>query len=164
VVSLIDKKVSPFGGIRALLPINAVFSPDGKWVAYQAGRPGENGVFVQPFPTTDAKYQVSTGSAAHHPAWSRDGKQIIYIPAQANAVVVSVTANTVFDVSKTTRELPAKGLEGGPASIRNFDVMPDGRLLGVVDAATQDSGAAAGQQIRVVLNWFTELQQRVPVK
>jgi serine/threonine-protein kinase len=164
VVSLPDKKVSPFGGIRALLPINAVFSPDGKWVAYQAGRPGENGVFVQPFPTTDAKYQISKGSAAHHPAWSRDGKEIVYIPAQANAVVVSVTANTVFDVSKTTRELPAKGLEGGPSSIRNFDVMPDGRLLGVVDTAMQDSGGSAGQQIRVVLNWLEELKQRVPTK
>src|SRR5215472_17629966 len=50
-----DKTVSPFGGIRALLPINAVFSHDGKWVAYQAGRAGENGVFVQPFPATGAR-------------------------------------------------------------------------------------------------------------
>jgi serine/threonine-protein kinase len=161
VLSLSDKNVSPFGDIRAQLPIDATFSPDGKWVAYQAGRRGENGVFVQPFPATSVKYKISKESAAHHPAWSRDGKEIIYIPAQANAVVVSVTTRTGVDVSKTTSELPAKGIEGGPFSIRNFDVMPDGRLLGVVDAAAQGSLAPANLQIRVVLNWFEELKQKV---
>jgi eukaryotic-like serine/threonine-protein kinase len=162
IVSLPDKKVSPFGGIRTLLPINAVFSHDGKWVAYQAGRPGENGVFAQPFPPTGPKYQISAGSAAHHPAWSRDDKEIIYIPAQANAVVVSVTTKNGVDVSKTTSELPAKGIDGGPSSIRNFDVMPDGRLLGVVNAVAQGSGVPASPQIRVVLNWFEELKQKAP--
>jgi serine/threonine-protein kinase len=161
-VSLSDKTVSPFGGIRALLPIDAVFSHDGKWVAYQAGRAGENGVFVQPFPATGARYQISQGLAAHHPAWSRDDKEIIYTPAVSNAVVVSVTTKTGVDVSKTTSELPAKGIEGGPSSIRNFDVMPDGRLLGVVNAGAQ--GVPASPQIRVVLNWTEELKQRVPVK
>jgi serine/threonine-protein kinase len=164
IVSLSNKKVSPFGDIRAQLPINAVFSPDGKWVAYQAGRPGDNGVFVQPFPTTGAKYQISKGSAAHHPAWSRDGKEIIYIPAQANAVVVSVTAQAGFGVSKTTHELPSKGIEGGPGSIRNYDVLPDGRLLGVVNAGAQASGLMETPEIRVVLNWTEELKRLVPTR
>ena len=164
IVSLNDKKASRFGEIRAQLPIDAVFSPDGKWVAYQAGRPGDNGVFVQPFPTTGAKYQVSKGSAAHHPAWSRDGKEIVYIPAQANAVAVSVTAQAGFSVGKTMRELSEKGIEGGPASIRNHDVMPDGRLLGVVNAGVAASGPAESPQFRVVLNWLEELERSMAAR
>jgi len=158
-----DKKVSPFGDIRSLLPINAVFSPNGNWVAYQSGRPGDNAVYVQPFPATGGgKQQISKGSAAHHPAWTRDGKEIIYIPAQANALVVSVKTSPSFSVSKTTLELPTKGREGGPSSIRNYDVMPDGRLLGVIDAAESPTGEPPVQQIRVVLNWFEELKQKLP--
>jgi eukaryotic-like serine/threonine-protein kinase len=163
-VSVEDKKVSPFGEIRSLLPINAVFSPDGKWVAYQSGRGGDNGVYVQPFPATGAKYQVSKGSAAHHPAWSRDGKEIIYIPAQSNAVVVSVSRQVGFSVSKTTLELPAKGIEGGPGSVRTYDVMPDGRLVGVINTGLAATGAPDSPLIRVVLNWFEELKRLAPPK
>jgi hypothetical protein len=50
--------------------------------------------------------------------------------------------------------------------VRTYDILPDGqRFLGVApDAMFQTGGSAARAQIRVVLNWFTELQQRVPVK
>ena len=164
VLSIKDKKVSRFGDIRSLLPIDAVFSPNGAWVAYQSGRPGDNGVFVQPFPAIgNGKYQISRGAAAHHPAWSRDGKEIIYIPAQANPVVVSVNTQPIFAFSKTIRELPTKGIESGPSSIRNYDVMPDGRLLGVVNAG-ESTGAPVAQEIRVILNWFEELKQKVPIE
>jgi hypothetical protein len=45
------------------------------------------------------------------------------------------------------------------------DVMPDGRFLVLGPApATDNSVARPVQQIYVVLTWFTELQQRVPVK
>jgi len=162
ILSTRDTKVSPFGDIQSLLPINAVFSPNGKWVAYQSGRPGDNGVYVQPFPSTGSVNQISKGSAAHHPAWSRDGKEIIYIPAQSNAVVVSINTQPSFSVSKATVELPLKGLEGGPASIRSYDVMPDGRLLAIVNADTPQSIVPENPQIRVVLNWFEELKEKVP--
>ena len=162
IVSLKDKQVSPFGDIHSLLPTNAVFSPSGKWVAYQSGRPGDNAVWVQPFPPTGTKYLVSNGSAAHHPTWSRSGKEIIYLPAQSNAVVASVNTQPSFSVGKATVELPAKGQEGGPASIRTYDVMPDGRLLAVVNADPRPSGAPDIPQIRVVLNWFEELKQKLP--
>jgi len=43
---------------------------------------------------------------------------------------------------------------------RTYDVMPDGRFVGVVNASeTQDSPRL---EIRVVLNWLEELKQRLP--
>jgi Tol biopolymer transport system component len=160
--SIQDRKSTPFGDIKSVLPIDAAFSPDGRWVAYQAGQPGNNAVYVQPFPSTGSKYQVSKGNA-HHPAWSRDGKELVFNPATALPLVVRVSATPSFQVTEPV-QLPTKGNESGPASIRNYDIMPDGRVIGVVNAGQPVLGAPAVQQIQIVLNWFEELKQRVPTK
>jgi hypothetical protein len=48
---------------------------------------------------------------------------------------------------------------------RNIDIMPDGRFILPVPAnETQTGSPSAAPQIQVVLNWFTELQQRVSGK
>jgi hypothetical protein len=42
--------------------------------------------------------------------------------------------------------------------------MPDGKhIIGVLDASNTDI-EASGPDIRAILNWFTELQQRIPLK
>jgi len=47
---------------------------------------------------------------------------------------------------------------------RDYDISPDGeRLLMVFPADRSDSGEPARLQINVILNWFEELKQRVPV-
>ena len=47
--------------------------------------------------------------------------------------------------------------------VRNYDITPDGKFIGLVDASEQtQSGTAAASEIRVVLNWFEELKARVP--
>ncbi len=47
---------------------------------------------------------------------------------------------------------------------RDYDMSPDGeRLLMVFPADQPDPGEPARLQINVVLNWFEELKERVPV-
>jgi hypothetical protein len=41
---------------------------------------------------------------------------------------------------------------------RNFDLLPDGRFIGVVEAAETQP------QVHVVLNWLEELKERVPAR
>ncbi len=59
--------------------VTSEFSPDGRWLAYGANEPDgrQFQVFVQPFPQTGAKYQVSP-MAASTPVWSRDGKRLFF--------------------------------------------------------------------------------------
>jgi hypothetical protein len=46
----------------------------------------------------------------------------------------------------------------------NYDVMPDGeRVLVVLPENQPDSAAPARPEINIVLNWFEELKERVPV-
>jgi hypothetical protein len=56
-------------------------------------------------------------------------------------------------------------IESGPIVPRGYDITPDGKtFVGVVPITASQNGAPAPFQINVVLNWFTELRQRVPVK
>ena len=51
-----------------------------------------------------------------------------------------------------------------PMRERGFDLMPNGKLLGLVLPDVLPNGAPPPQQINIVVNWFEELKQRVPVK
>jgi hypothetical protein len=50
-----------------------------------------------------------------------------------------------------------------PASVRTYDILPDGKhFIGVVPAGQAQTGAASAPQIQVVLNWFEDVTQRAP--
>jgi serine/threonine-protein kinase len=139
----------------------STFSPDGKWVAYtQFGARTE--VYVQPFPSTGAKYLVGSGGS---PLWSPDGKQLFFLQPQASLfqiVAVPIQTQPTFVIGKAT-PLPIDGLRAGGAA-RTYDITPDGKQFIVTTPPEVAQLSGRSQQINVVLNWFTELQQRVPVK
>jgi Tol biopolymer transport system component len=156
-----------FADVPTIVEKHSVFSPDGRWIAYMANTTLANSnqeVFVQPFPHTAAKYQV-TASGGRTPLWSPDGRQLFFHePSSNRLVVVDVRTAPTFTVGKPVQ----LGIQGTvhPIAQRNFDITPDGkRLLVVLPAATGPSEPARtpGQQINVVLNWVEELKARVPV-
>jgi Tol biopolymer transport system component len=160
--SLQDRRATPFVDVQSPNPINSTFSPDGRWIAYSVLERDVTGIYVQPFPATGAKYQVSKARAVH-PVWSRDGRELVTQPQGGQPFVVqTITTQPSFAFS-APMPVPRGGALGlGPAFQRNYDVMPDGRILGVVNSAQVQSAGPATQQIQVVLNWFEELKARVP--
>jgi eukaryotic-like serine/threonine-protein kinase len=143
---------------------SSTLSPDGKWFAYASTEIGNRAeIFVQPFPPTGSKYQVST-EGGRFPLWLPDGKQLAY---HANLtqrfLVVDVRTQPTFDPGRSV-ELPIDAIFFGNA--RNFDVTPDGTQFVVVRpaAASADYDRSATQQINVVLNWFDDLKAKVPKK
>jgi Tol biopolymer transport system component len=161
-LSLSDRKTAPFSDVRnSSLPTDAMFSPDGRWVAYQMGTPGvvEATTYAQPFPATGTKFQVGLGG---RPLWSRDGKEMFLVPAPGRFMAATVrTTESTLTVMKTAA-VP-RGFGGANPQIpRTFDIMPDGRILGV---GTLGSDSVFGvSQVRVVVNWFDELKASVPTK
>jgi serine/threonine-protein kinase len=163
--SLRDKQAAPFGGVESPDPTDAVFSPDGKWVAYHIrdSNRGLHEVYVQPFPATGARYQLPIPRDNHHPVWARGGKEIIYIagPGEFASVTFSATPGVAFG---NPVQLRSGVTTAAPTAARQHDVTPDGKILGQVASASAQDGTPGPPQISVVLNWFSELQQRVPVK
>jgi serine/threonine-protein kinase len=165
VLSLSDKKTTLVSK-ASKNAVRSAFSPDGRWLAYQSGEAATAGVLVEPFPQTGTIHHVARRSTAtpHHPFWSRDGKELFYIPGPNAFAAVRVTTAPAFAV--TNAEVLPRGsfLEGGPDAVRNLDVLADGRFIGVIDAAQSDIGVGAMARINVVLNWMEELKQRVPTR
>ena len=158
--SLQDGKASPLADVQSVNPTNAAFSPDGRWVAYNVTDGAVTGIYVQPFPATGAKYQISRTTTAH-PVWSRDGRELVSQPP-GRWEVQSITTRPGFAFSAPV-PIPRGAATGpGPRGQRNYDVMPDGRMLAVIPAGETQSAGSTTQQIQVVLNWFEELRARVP--
>jgi eukaryotic-like serine/threonine-protein kinase len=159
-----DRKQEPFGGVRSSTPTGAVFSPDGKWVAYAATeverplRPFST-VYVQPFPPNGLTHQVSRDDDGHHPVWSNSGRELIYVPGPGRLASTHVTMQPGFAMTPPTI-LPAAGIMGPPSIVRNHDIMPDGtRFLGLVGADDSQSQSTR-RHLHVVLNWFEELKAK----
>ena len=138
----------------------AMFSPDGQWVAYIDAAQ----LLVQPFPSTGAKYLIANGG--RHPLWAPDGKGLYFsqLPLQREALrLVSVTTQPTFAFGNPVPQ-PSGALRGGFDVLeRQFDITPDGtRFIAVVDATQNQDEAPVAPQFHVVLNWFDELKQRVP--
>src|SRR5262249_10993740 len=147
----------------------SVFSPDGKWIAYasqEVGGTAQWGIYVQPFPPTGAKYQISdTGGL--WPIWSPNGNELFYRLSTASNVMslnaIKITTNPV-PVFSSENTLPIRDFLVF-TNYRDYDIMPNGREFLMVFPGNQiTSRETPRAQIHVVLNWFTELQQRVPVK
>ncbi len=168
-----NRAVRPFGSARfSRQPTNAVFSPNGSWVAYQSNETGTPAVYVQPFPPTGSRFQASVEKpedGPHHPLWSRDGSELFYVAGPNRLVVTSLTERSGLSFS---HPVPIqigiwKNTFGGPTTIRNYDVSRDGkRFLGVIASKVTDAGCRAprnpgrAQLVRRVEATAAELKQR----
>src|SRR5262249_25196985 len=65
------------------------FSPDGRWVAYTSNESGTYQIYVQSFPISGGKWQVSTGGGAQ-PQWRHDGKELFYLAPDRKIMAVEV--------------------------------------------------------------------------
>ncbi len=75
---------------------------------------------------------------------------------------VDIVTEPAFAFSNE-QTLPAKGFNV-VRQYRDYDMSPDGdRLLMVFPADQSDSGEPSRPQINIILNWFEELKERVPV-
>jgi eukaryotic-like serine/threonine-protein kinase len=168
VFTLADRKTMPFGQVQSAESLSAGFSPDGRWVVYaSAERAGgvqspNRGVFVEPFPATGAKRQAPKRLLDYHPRWAPDGKGIWYVPGAARPLVlvpIRLQPSIVFGTPVEMTRAPLPGLLS--LDVRGYDVLPDGRIVGI--SSVNGTGAAAFPlEFRVVLNWFEELKRLAP--
>jgi eukaryotic-like serine/threonine-protein kinase len=163
-----DKSISSYANILSTLPTAAVFSPNGRWVAYTMRDEGQSlsTVFVQPYPATGAKYQISPNAEdGHHQVWSRDGKELFYTPGPGT-IFTAVSVNTTAPAFSfgSTPAFARMFLNMAPVFERPFDIARNAKgdpvILGLT-ANTADPSREERVELRIVLNWIEELKARV---
>jgi Tol biopolymer transport system component len=159
---------APFENVESASPLSAVFSPDGRWVAYATRTTSSQSiVYVQPFPPSPVKYQISRNDDGHHPLWSPDGKRLYYIPAPGAFLYVPIETSPVFKFGAPQPVTRMFSIGNAPTEVRGNDVTPDGRRFVGLALAQGEGGdrlGAPSPTLRVVINWFEDLKQRASIK
>ena len=147
--------------------INGEISADGRWLAYQSNESGQFEVYVRPFPKVDAgRWQVSTAGGTR-PAWAHNGRELFYLDRNELLTVAPVQMTTTFSAGNPTKILDTRYYAGSTVQgldLREYDVSPDGqRFLMIKDAPAEQTSTTTAASMVIVLNWFEELKQRLPV-
>jgi eukaryotic-like serine/threonine-protein kinase len=143
-----DRKPTPYVHSR-FNEFGGVFSPDSRWIAYSSDESGKLEVYVQGFPATGVKLQVSNGGG--EACWSRDGKELFYIALEQKLMSVELKVSS----GKFTAGVPWLLFETNVIPFRDmrnhYDVSSDGRFLFAIPI--QKAGAPT---INVVVNWTAD--------
>jgi Tol biopolymer transport system component/predicted Ser/Thr protein kinase len=123
-----------------------LFSPDGRFVAYESNESGRPEIYVQTFPEPTGRWQIST-AGGQDPSWSRDGKQIFYRSEDQKLMAVDVRAGEDFQAG-IPRALFATRVPSG-ANRNRYVASADGKRFLFVAAP----GREAISPTTVVLNW-----------
>jgi Tol biopolymer transport system component len=146
--------------------LNPKISPDGRYMAYSSNESGRAEIYVRPFPEVDkGKWQIST-SSGNSPLWSPDGRELFYLSDDNSVMAVAVEAKPTitFGTPKMLfRSIYVASVSGEGTP---WDIHPDGKrfLMMKPPEAPASTEAAPHPKITLVVNWFEELKQRVPVK
>jgi eukaryotic-like serine/threonine-protein kinase len=146
------------------IEIQPKISPDGRWMAYTSDESGRNEVYVRPFPDVDkGKWQASTSGGAA-PLWSPDGREFFYLSEENTVMAIAVETKPTFSLGTPKTLFRSMNIGSTPGEGTPWDIGPDGkRFLMMKEPQATPSAGTGPRKINIVVNWFEELKQRVPV-
>jgi eukaryotic-like serine/threonine-protein kinase len=126
------------------------FSPDGKWVVYNAADSGRQEVYVAPLPPTGERWQLSTNGGAQG-RWRSDGSGLFYLSASGQLMDVTMSGQRPPQFGR-----PRVLFDAGVEMTANMDQYAPN------DAGTRfllrrPRGTAGGVELHVIVNWPTLL-------
>ncbi len=123
-------------------------SPDGKWISYCSDETGREEIYVQPYPPTGAKWQISV-EGGRASTWSRDGREIFFVQGDTFFAARVETSGPAFRAQAPVALFDHR-MDSAGVPLPNYDESPrDGRFL-IVGA---DAGEAS-RRLHVVLDWL----------
>jgi serine/threonine-protein kinase len=142
--------VSPMGKVYGQ------FSPDGRLVAYVSDETGRNEVYLHSM-TNPAETVAVSSDGGVEPTWSPDGSELFYRRGDA-FLAVPVKAGKTPALGETQKLFEIQAARGRFSNHVGYAVAPDGKRFLILRPAPR----ALPTQIHVILNWFDELNAKVP--
>jgi eukaryotic-like serine/threonine-protein kinase len=133
---------------------SAQFSPDGKWIAFDATVSGHAEVYVSPRPApgerVSARWQLSS-AGGRRPRWRGDGREIFYTRPDGMVIAASVDGSgSDFRISAEVPLFPAfQRLD-----VQTMDVTSDGQGF-IINTL----GGDEAEPLAVITNWTQTLKQ-----
>lgn len=140
----------------------AVFSPDGRWLAYADAEGSSYEIYVRAFPDNGTQVQVSNVGGIV-PVWSQNGRELFYRTEDQRIMVV----NYAFKEGKFQAEKPRVWSGKQLANIGlgvNLDLHPDGKRFVALMPAEGPKPQERQSRVTLVVNFFDEARRRVAVQ
>jgi Tol biopolymer transport system component len=137
--------------------IDGVFSPDGRFVAFESDESGRREVYVARYPEPTERWRASV-DGGESPAWRSDGGELYFMSNDSEMMAVPVRITSMTGAP----EGPAIEL-GEPKALFRVDLKyePGGRQYDTLDGqrflVNRTIRAGATRPLTLVLNWSEEL-------
>jgi serine/threonine protein kinase/Tol biopolymer transport system component len=136
---------------ESLSESSARFSPDGKWIAYVGSTgPQAGNVFVQPFPPSGYREQISA-TYGNAPVWTSDSRQIAFVGPENSIMMTAVTPEGSRLRVGIPQRLFAQRQSVGAVGFTMSD--QGDRFLLVVRSGDSREDDQSTLPLTVVLNW-----------
>jgi eukaryotic-like serine/threonine-protein kinase len=144
-----ERKPALLLAIPKAAAVHSSGSPDGKFFAYASDETGRAEVYVQRFPPSGGKWQISTGGG-DQPLWRQDGQEIYFLSTDRKLMAVDISLKGEVAVGIPKLLFPIRVSQNGISDLRTqYLNAPDGkRFLVLANADDRQDHPAV-----VVLNW-----------
>jgi len=150
VLSLEGKReLSPYLANPAYTEARGVFSPNGRWVAYESNESGRFEVYVRPFPNVSGSQKKVSSDGGSFARWSSDGRELFYLSPSGALMAAPVNTNGDVFTFEPAQKLFLTRIAAQEMSdlAHPYDVSKDGRFLMRVP------GENEATPITVLRNW-----------
>jgi serine/threonine-protein kinase len=141
--------------------LRPMFSPDGRWIAYDSDESGTEEIYVRPFPGgRGGKWQISTGGGIY-PNWSNNGRELFY-GAKADKRIMVVDYTVTGDSFVPGKPRPWSEKQIFFSTYLSVALAPDGKRFAVFpmpEAAGPEKGSV---HVTFLLNFLDELRRQIP--
>jgi Tol biopolymer transport system component len=132
-----------------------MFSPDGRWVAYETNESGRSEIVVASFPNPSGRWQVSAGGG-RQPRWRADGRELYFIASDGKLMAVPVSSSGSAFASRAAAPLFQVQIVSASAAAHKpqYAVARDGRFL--INQPVKETAVAP---ITLLINWNPDTQK-----
>jgi serine/threonine-protein kinase len=138
-----------------------MFSPDGRWVAYETDETGRYEVYVTPFPGPGPRLQISTRGGVW-PVWSKTRAELLFSTPEAIVSVPYRIDKGTFIAGKAEVWAEIAAVQRGGLHQRSIDLHPDGTRFALDVPGVGRERDRASNQVTLIFNFFELLSRRIP--